>query len=440
MKAVIMAGGKGTRLVALTNDQIPKPMAMMNGKPILEWQVQQFRENGITSIMLVIGHLGEIIEDYFDDGSAFGVQIAYYKESEPLGSAGALAYLGDWLDNEPFFLSFGDLLFDIDISRMERFHVQKDALITILAHPNDHPYDSDLVETDASGRVTGFLKKSEPRDTWYDNCVNAGLYIIDPVICQSIPVGVKADLAHDVVFPAVEKNQKVYAYCTSEYVKDVGTPERLKEAETALSSGFVRSRNLKHKQRAIFLDRDGTINKYKGLVFKPEDIELETGVADAIELINRSGYLAIVITNQPSVARGLCEISDIEECHRKIKTLLGQQGAFMDAIYYCPHHPDKGYPEENPAYKVPCSCRKPQTGMIEAACSDFNIDPAMSWMIGDTTVDIETGQRAGVKTVLLDTGLAGTDKKYSTSPDMRCPALLDAVNKILGGQENGFQS
>ena len=438
MKAVIMAGGKGTRLVALTNDQIPKPMALVNGKPILEWQIIEFLENDVLEIMLVIGHLGDVIESYFGDGSSFGVKIDYFKEENPLGSAGALAYLGDWVGYEPFFLSFGDLLFNIEIKRMEMFHRKMNAYITILAHPNDHPFDSDLVETDSGNRVIRFLKKNEPRDAWYDNCVNAGLYILDSTVCKSIETGVKADLTHDVVFPAVCSGQEVFAYCTSEYVKDVGTPERLLEAEKAIASGYVTAKNFKNKQKAIFLDRDGTINKYKGLVFRPEDIELEDGVAEAIKLINRSGYLAIMITNQPSVARGLCSIDDIEKCHQKIKTLLGQQRAYLDAIYYCPHHPDKGYPEENPDFKIPCNCRKPNIGMINSAVSHFNIDLSSSWIVGDSTVDIETGRRAGVKTILLGTGLAGTDNKYDVNPDIVYSTLLSAISEILGGQKNGF--
>ena len=158
---------------------------------------------------------------------------------------------------------------------------------------------------------------------------------------------------------------------------------------------------------------------------------MEGCAVDAIRKINQSGRLGIVITNQPVVARGLCEIEDVENIHKKMETLLGKEGVFLDDVFYCPHHPDKGYPEENPAYKIPCECRKPKTGMIREAAERYNIDLAGSWMIGDTTMDIQTGINAGMRTALVLTGEAGNDKKYDVKPDLVCRNLLDAVEKIL---------
>ena len=152
---------------------------------------------------------------------------------------------------------------------------------------------------------------------------------------------------------------------------------------------------------------------------------------EAIKKNNASGRLGIVVTNQPVVARGLCDIVDVENIHKKLATLLGREGAFLDDIQFCPHHPDKGFPEENPAYKIPCECRKPKTGMIEKAAEKYNIDLAESWMIGDTTMDIQTGINAGMRTVLVLTGEAGKDKKYDVKPDFVCGNLLEAVEKIL---------
>ena len=124
-------------------------------------------------------------------------------------------------------------------------------------------------------------------------------------------------------------------------------------------------------------------------------------------------------------------IEDVENIHKKMETLLGKEGVFLDDVFYCPHHPDKGYPEENPAYKIPCECRKPKTGMIREAAERYNIDLAGSWMIGDTTMDIQTGINAGMRTALVLTGEAGNDKKYDVKPDLVCKDLLDAVEKIL---------
>lgn len=429
MQAVIMAGGKGTRLRSVTKDELPKPMAPVYGKPLLQWQVETLRQNGVTNILLVTGYLGEKIEAWFGDGSAFGVQISYFCEEQALGTAGALALLADRLE-ETFFLVFGDVIFDIDLARMQRFHREKQAEATLFVHPNAHPYDSDIVLKDADARVRGFLQKNTQRDTWYHNCVNAGFYLLDRTVCKQVPPGQKTDLEKELLLPMIQENRAVYAYASPEYIRDAGTPERLAAAQRDLQTGLVAHRSLRRPQRCIFLDRDGTINQYRGLISREQDLVLEPCAAQAIRAINASGYLAVVATNQPVVARGMCGIEDVERIHAKMETLLGNEGAYLDAITYCPHHPDKGYPEENPAYKIPCGCRKPATGMIRACAQAYNIDLADSWMIGDTTMDIQTGRNAGLHTALVLTGEAGRDKKYNVTPDLLADDLLQAVERI----------
>jgi D-glycero-D-manno-heptose 1,7-bisphosphate phosphatase len=163
----------------------------------------------------------------------------------------------------------------------------------------------------------------------------------------------------------------------------------------------VQAKNLRHWQKAVFLDRDGTINNYVGFLRNIEDFSLVDGVTEAIRRINESGYLAIVVTNQPVIARGEVSVSQLNEIHNKMETLLGQDGAYVDAIYYCPHHPHKGYAGEIPELKVDCDCRKPKPGMLRQAAEKFHIDLSQSWMIGDSESDIRTGQAAGCRTVLL---------------------------------------
>lgn len=426
-----MAGGKGTRLRAITNDEIPKPMAPVAGKPILEWQIECLRRQGITDIVMITGHLGHKIREYFENGARFGVAIQYIEETTPLGTAGALSMVPQLLTGDSFFLVFGDVLFDIDLARMERFHRERKALATLFVHPNVHPFDSDLVVCDEDGKVLKFDSKHNVRNYWYHNCVNAGFYLMNRSICEKVPDNTKVDLEKELLSSLIAEGQPIYGYYSPEYIKDVGTVERIQKAEGELTSGFIRGRCLNQKQKAIFLDRDGTINKKNGLVYQEDQFELEDCAVEAIRKINASGYLAIVVTNQPVVARGLCEIADVERIHQKMETLLGQKGVYLDEIRFCPHHPDRGYPEENPAYKIPCHCRKPDIGMLEDCAAAYNIALEESWMIGDTTVDIQTGKNAGTKTALVLTGDAGNDKKYNVTPDLVCQDLLEAVNKIL---------
>jgi len=186
------------------------------------------------------------------------------------------------------------------------------------------------------------------------------------------------------------------------------------------------------KNKCIFLDRDGTINVYKCLIHRKEDIELELYASEAIKRINDSEYLCIVVSNQPVVARNLCSIEEAWEINRELEKLLkSANGAYLDDIYICPHHPDKGYPEENVEYKIDCNCRKPKIGMILDAARKYQIDLAQSYIIGDTTIDIMTGKNAGLKTILLQTGLAGSDKSYEVKPDFTAKNLLTAVDLIL---------
>lgn len=426
-----MAGGKGTRLREITHDEIPKPMALVAGKPILQWQLECLREQGIVDIVLVIGHLGGKIREYFGDGERFGVSIAYVEETSPLGTAGALSLLPPLLKGDSFFLIFGDVLFDLDLNRMKVFHREKGAEATLFVHPNTHPYDSDLVKCGGDGRVLGFDSKHNVRSGWYHNCVNAGFYMMEASVCSRVPYSKKCDLEKDLLVGMIQDGAAVYGYRSPEYIKDVGTVERIQCAEQELVSGVVAGRNLRSPQRAIFLDRDGTINRKDGLIYRPDQFELELCAVEAIRAINQSGYLAIVVTNQPVVARGLCGIADVDEIHKKLETLLGEEGVYLDDIRFCPHHPDKGYPEENPIYKIPCRCRKPDIGMLEDCAAAYNIDLSRSWVIGDTTVDIQTGKNAGTKTALVMTGDAGKDGKYDAVPDLICSDLLEAVKQIL---------
>ena len=219
---------------------------------------------------------------------------------------------------------------------------------------------------------------------------------------------VKVDLDRQLLKPLAGSG-KMFCYDSPEYVKDMGTPDRFHQVEEDFKAGRVSAKNLSNKQKAVFLDRDGTINKYVGFLRNINEFELIDGVAEAIKKINASGYLAIVVTNQPVIARGEVTFQELEEIHNKMETELGLQGAYLDAIYYCPHHPHKGYEGEVPELKIECDCRKPKPGMLLKAAGDYNIDLSQSYMIGDGENDIKAGLAAGCKAVLVNGD--GTDAK-----------------------------
>lgn len=403
MKAVILAGGKGTRLREITGDDLPKPMAMIAGKPILTYVIENLKDNGITDIIMTLGYKADKIIDYYKDGKAFGVNIEYFVEESPLGSGGALYYLKDRL-NDDFLICPGDAIFNIDFKKMIEFHNKNNSLITLFTHPNLHPFDSDLIIKDKNNIVTKLLFKNEERDFYYSNEVNAGVFVVSNKALDYFAEEKSINLEHDFVNSKISTG-RVLAYNSSEYIKDVGTPDRFRKTEKDIVAGLVENRNLKFKQKAIFLDRDGTLNKYKGFIRSEKDIELVDDCVDAIRKINESGYLAIVVSNQPVIARGECTFDEVDEMFRKIETTLGKDGVYLDGIYYCPHHPHSGYEGEVKELKIVCDCRKPSIGLLKQAEERFNLDLSKCYMIGDSNLDMRTAENANMHAVRVKSDL-----------------------------------
>ena len=402
MKVVIMAGGRGTRIAELFPD-IPKPLIPVDGMPILEREIRSLASQGFKDIILTVGYLADKIIVYFGNGSRLGVNIDYFVEETPLGNAGALFQLKEKIGDEPFFLLNADAAFDVDFNRMLDYHKKHGGLVTLFTHPNSHPYDSGLIIADKDGNVEKWLSKEDERPQWYNNRVNAGLHVIDPKVLElslknleidpttGYPKG-KVDLDRQILKPLCGAG-KMFCYDSPEYVKDY-------------KNGVVQAKNLHNKQKAIFLDRDGTINKYVGFLRNIDEFELIEGVSEAIKLINQSGYLAIVVTNQPVIARGEVTWEELHEIHKKMETLLGKDGAYIDGMYICPHHPDKGFEGERPEYKFDCDCRKPKPGLLLQAAKDFNIDLSQSVMIGDSSRDMDAGNNGGcLQSYIIDTNI-----------------------------------
>lgn len=366
--------------------------------------------------------------DYFGDGSKmspadgkpFGVRIDYYFEKEPLGNAGALFEIKDKLSDD-FLLLNADSLFHVDFNRFVSYHKKHGGLATLFTHPNNHPYDSGVLIADDECRVWRWLAKEDARPRFYRNRVNAGLHILSPKLLKKRPDTLKVDLDRQILKPLAGTGQLI-VYDSPEYVRDMGTPKRYERVCRDWESGLVKSRNLANKQKAVFLDRDGTINKYVGFLRDTEEFELLDGAARALRLINESGYLAIVATNQPVIARGEVTKDGLRMIHNKMETLLGAEGAYIDALYYCPHHPDKGFEGEIPELKFNCSCRKPKPGMLFSAAKKYNIDLSQSWMVGDGKNDVLAGIAAGCKTALIGEGEYGQDMTVSS--------LIEFVEKV----------
>lgn len=423
MQLVIIAGGKGTRLGL---KDIPKPMVKIGDKPLLEHQIELAKKYGVNEVFILSGHLANVIEEYFGDGSNFGVKIHHIVEPYPLGTAGSLKLLEGQL-NDRFLVFYGDVVMDFDIKSFIEFDKQYDSIGTAIIHPNDHPYDSDLLEIDNNNRVVKVLPKPHKEGEYYQNLVNAAVYIFSSKIFKYIEDGISQDFGKHILPKIVEAGETLIGYRTPEYIKDMGTADRFEAVKNDFLTGKVARLNKQNKRPCIFLDRDGVINRDMDSMPLCKDFELLDGVAEAIKTINKSDYLSVVVTNQPMIAKGFVSFEEVENTHKKMETLLGEQHAYLNGIYYCPHHPEKGFEGEVPELKIECECRKPKAGMIFKAAEELNIDLNNSWMIGDSKRDIEAGKNAGCKTISI---------KENFGADYVAEDLKDAINYILEGVEN----
>jgi histidinol-phosphate phosphatase family protein len=231
----------------------------------------------------------------------------------------------------------------------------------------------------------------------------------------------------------LRNGSRLTAYQSREYIKDAGTRERLAAATADVASGRVARGSLRTPAAAVFLDRDGTLTDDPDYITDPDQVHLFAGVSKAIHALNRSEYVVVMLTNQPVVARGETDERGLKLIHNRLEQILGRDRAYLDAIYYCPHHPDRGFPGENVKYKIRCACRKPALGMIECATADMNIDLTRSWSIGDASTDVEMARRAGIRSVLVGTGQAGRDGRFPQRTDFEFPNVGAAIDFILDG-------
>ena len=423
---VIVAGGKGTRLASLTGD-LPKALVRIGGRTILEHQFEMARRAGIQNVTIFAGYQADAIRSFVGDGSQFGLAVRTEVEPEPLGNAGAVVRSLSFLPDH-FFVLYCDVMCAVDLLKIGGAHLRSNADFTAVVHPNDHPHDSDLIEADSAGWIHAIHPYPHPEGQFFANLVNAALYVVRrDALAPWVGSPGKTDFVKNIMQGLLDRKARVLAYRTTEYAKDMGTPERLLKVEADWQAGKITIPSPTSLSPAVFLDRDGTLNEERGFLASSENLEILPGVGPALRKLRNAGFRLVVLTNQPVIARGEATEADLAAIHRKLEWELGKQGAFLDAIYHCPHHPDRGFPGERTDLKIPCKCRKPGTGLLEAACRDLNLDPARSWMIGDTTVDMEMARRGGLRSILVQTGSAGRDGKFPETKSAHTAADLSAA-------------
>lgn len=430
-QAVILAGGKGTRLQERLQG-LPKPLIDICGTPLLERQIQLLKKYQYERILILVNHAAQQIIDFCSRHQNWGLDIQCIDDGEPLGTAGSVINILPKLEDE-FLVVYGDTMLDVDLDRFFAFHQKiQNAGATLFLHPNDHPYDSDLVDVRNGDVIAGFYPYPHDPKQYLPNLVNAGLYYLRKSALHFwVGNRVLLDFGKDIFPQLIAKNVLLRGYNSPEYIKDCGTPGRLDKVCVDFRSGRIAASNLQQKQSIVFIDRDGVVNKSVDQLSRVEQFELLPNVTEGIGALNHSLYRAVLVTNQPVLARGECSFEELERIHRKMETLLGQKGAYFDRIYFCPHHPDSGFEGEVTELKIACSCRKPNVGMLEQGFKDLNGERQRSWLIGDSSADLLAAKNAGVRSILVETGNAGLDAKYPVLPNYIFPDLQSATQFIL---------
>lgn len=378
-EAVILAGGLASRLGEIAGS-VPKSMLPVAGQPFIDHLAWNLRRHGIERIVVAGGRLGDVVAAYVGDGSRWGVRADVIIEPEPLGTGGAAALAAQHLDGDEFLLLNGDTLFDVNYLDLALVRRTAGATIAMALREVDDAGRYGAVRLDGS-TVTAFAEKSADGP----GLVNGGIYALTRDVFAHAPAGAFS-LEHDLMPALVSAGRVAGAVYPGAFI-DIGIPEAL-----AIASDEVA---VWRDKRMVLLDRDGVLNVDHGWTHTPDEWEWMPGAIDAVKAVNDAGALAVVVTNQAGIARGLYTEYEYAAFERWIAEQLAQHGAHLDAVYHCPHHPTVGDSE----LTRECDCRKPAPGMILAALRDFAVDPARAVLVGDKESDLAAAAAAGVASV-----------------------------------------
>ena len=388
MEAIVLAGGFGTRLKDCL-ENIPKPLAPIGGTPFICRILDYLYANGVHRVIISTGYLAEKIENAI--GNKYrGMTVGFSREDTPLGTGGGIKKaLEKCTENEVIVVN-GDSFFDVDIFGMKKFHEESGCPLTLAAKYIENAYRSGLLEF-KNGKLCGFLENGVAPSGY----INGGVYIIKRTLLESVTE--EKFSFENRILASGEYNIGVYE--SNGYFIDIGIPESYKLAEKEKENLIS-----KRTRCAVFVDRDGTINKDTVHLFRKEEFEFLPDADKAIADLKKRGYLVIVITNQAGIAKGLYKAEDVDILHNHIDQLLSEKySAVADGYYYCPHHPEAVVDE----LRLECECRKPKPGLILNAVEDFKrigitIDLKNSFTVGNRISDVLAGVNAGTcKNILI---------------------------------------
>ena len=341
MQFLIQVGGKGTRVKSITKGN-PKALIKLNKKTILDHQLKVIKKYSKKKIIILNNIKYKNIETHLKRKKNFKFSII--NEKKPLGTAGYLFKLKN-SKQKLFALIYGDLIFDFNFNELKKFHLKKKSDLTLVIHPNDHPFDSDKVSLDKNLKVTNFYKKKSKEKNYGNQCLS-GICLFNDKILKYLKKDKFQDFSKYLISKLMKENVKIFGYITREYIKDAGTIKRLKQVEKDIIDKKPKLLSLNKKIPAVFLDKDGVINEDLYNTRYQDIRKICSKVPSAIKIINDSNYLAIVVTNQPSIAKGFVREKKVQDDFRYLESSLSKYKSYINRIYYCPHHPEKGFKGE----------------------------------------------------------------------------------------------
>jgi mannose-1-phosphate guanylyltransferase/phosphomannomutase len=311
MLAAIVAGGLGSRMGA-SSRRTPKPMLPVGGRPLILRQLDLLAREGCRAVTVHTGHLAEAMERSLRAQAPGELELSFARDPAPAGSGGCLRHGPE--PTEPLLVLFGDVMLEMDLRALLRFHRARGARLTAVVHPNRHPHDSDLVALSPDGRIRALHRKPHPPGARARNQATAGAFVLEPEAWRAIPAEGPADLVHDLMAAALERGEAVYGYHSTEYLKDMGTPERYRQVQRDWARGLVGAMHRARPRPAAVLQAHALL--------EPDRLQLRPGAAAALGLLVERAVLVALQLDGPLA----------EEQLARIEGALGREGAFLDAV------------------------------------------------------------------------------------------------------------
>lgn len=379
-KAFVLAGGKGTRLATIVQDK-PKPLADINGLPFLHYLILDLKKKGINEIVLLVGHLHELIMDYFQSEYQ-NVKISYEIEEEPRGTGGLIYKLSKkWA--EPILLINGDTYFDVDIQGMYSQYARTRSIQMAVKEIRDQ--DRYGVLEICENRIVAFKEKSYVKEGF----INGGIYLLPEGVFEAYDLPFSFSIEKE-FFERYKTSLMIEPFFSDGYFIDIGIPEDFERAQQSIPKLSIPSID---KSWTLFLDRDGVLNEHlpEDYVKTADEFRWIEGSLEAISHFTKIFGRIVIVTNQQGIGKGIMSEYDLEKIHWKMQADVEAVGGKIDRVYHCPH-----------LKNINSKCRKPMTGMAMQAKDDFpEIDFSKSIMIGDMSTDMEFGLRLGMYNIKI---------------------------------------